>query len=154
MGMTVGSGNWKSSRSSRQRIRMCPWFTPSKAPPVRVIEIIKPGNSVIARTWALIARASNIKDVVVWHQWLWSLGRCRRSRAQTQFFLPSGFLKYIRYQSLCRYDRKERSPFLKDQCFCFVFVLPFLCCCSMSGDHPTNDFVLMAKSFENLEKIV
>jgi hypothetical protein len=24
----------------------------------------------------------------------------------------------------------------------------------MSGDHPTNDFVLMAKSFENLEKIV
>ncbi len=118
----MGSGNWKStSRSSRQRIWMCSWFTPSKAPPVKVLQIIKPCNSVIARTWAIIACASNIKDVVVWHHWLWSLRRCRRSRAQTQLFLPSGFLKYTRYQSLCRYDRKERSPFLKDQCFLFCF---------------------------------
>ncbi len=101
-----------------------------KRPPVKVVEIIKPGNSVTARTWAIIACASNIKDVIIWHHWLWSPQQCRRSRAQTRYFLPSWFLKYIRYQSLCRYDRKEERScsFLKDQLCVFVLFLFYHFC--------------------------
>jgi len=49
--------------------------------------------------------------------------------------------------------------FIKDQFFIFLFFLfwgwgAFLCCCSMSGYHPINDFVIMATSFENLEKTI
>jgi hypothetical protein len=50
---------------------------------------------------------------------------------------------------------KERNLYIKDRFFFFFGGgRAFLCCCSMSGYHPINDFVLMATSFENLEKTI